>query len=81
MFKDMVNIIAEKCVHPDTKRPFNVESLEAAVHDIHFPIKLDQPAKKQALECIKELQKKYYIARAEMKIKVIVPLKHEERLK
>jgi ribosome maturation protein Sdo1 len=41
-----------------------------AIKDIHFPLKLDQPAKKQALDCIKLLQKRYKIARGEMKIRV-----------
>jgi len=34
-----------------------------ALKDIHFPIKTDQPAKKQALDCIKLLQKRYKIVR------------------
>lgn len=41
-----------------------------AIKDIHFPLKLDQPAKKQALECIKLLQKRYKISRGEMKIRI-----------
>ena len=70
MAADIANIINEKCVHPVTSRHFTLESIKAAIKDIHYPIKLDQPAKKQALECIKLLQKEYNIARASMKIRL-----------
>lgn len=70
MLADIVKVIVEKCVHPSTKRRFTPDNIKVAVHDIHFPIKLDQPAKKQALECIKLLQKRYKISRGEMKIRV-----------
>lgn len=43
------------------------------MHAVHFPVKLDQPAKRQALECIKLLQKRYKIMRAMMKIKITIP--------
>lgn len=70
MHADIANIINEKCVHPITNRHFTLESIKAAIKDIHYPIKLDQPAKRQALECIKLLQKRYNIARAAMKIRL-----------
>jgi ribosome maturation protein SDO1 len=73
LFKDIANLIAEKCVHPETKRPFSIESIKAALNSIHFAPKLDQPAKKQASDCLKKLIDKYYIARAEMKIKLTIP--------
>ena len=31
MFKDMANIIADKCVNPDTKRPYPVTMIEKAM--------------------------------------------------
>jgi ribosome maturation protein Sdo1 len=67
---DIIKIIVEKCVHPATKRRFTHENIKNAIRDIHFPLKLDQPAKKQALDCIKLLQKRYKIARGEMKIRL-----------
>ena len=70
MLADIVKIIVEKCVQPITKRRFTPENIKMAVKDIHFPVKLDQPAKKQALDCIKLLQKRYRIARGEMKIRL-----------
>ncbi len=79
MFKDIVNIIAEKCCHPTSKRPFSIESIKAALRTLHFAPKLDQPAKKQASDCIKKLQAMFYIARAEMKIKVTVSSSNKAR--
>jgi ribosome maturation protein Sdo1 len=70
MLADIIKIVVEKCVHPVTKRRFTPENIKLAIKDIHFPLKLDQPAKKQALDCIKLLQKRYKIARGEMKIRV-----------
>ncbi len=60
---DIIKIIVEKCVHPITKRRFTPETIRQAVKDIHFAFKTDQTAKKQALDCIKLLQKKYKIVR------------------
>ena len=67
---DIVKIIVQKCVHPVTKRRFTQQTIKNAIKDIHFPVKYDQPAKRQALMCIKMLQKKYKIARGQMKIKI-----------
>lgn len=78
--KDVANIIAEKCCHPESKRPFSVDSIKAAMKAIHFSVKLDQPAKKQASECIKKLRERFYIDRAEMKLKMTVPLKFKDKL-
>lgn len=70
MQADIANIINEKCVHPITNRHFTLDSIKAAIKDIHYPVKLDQPAKRQALDCIKLLQKRYKISRAAMKIRL-----------
>ena len=67
---DIIKIIVEKCVHPTTKRRFTPDNIKLAIKDVHFPVKLDQPAKKQALDCIKLLQKRYKISRGEMKIRI-----------
>ena len=57
MQADIANIINEKCVHPITNRHFTLDSIKAAI-------------KRQALDCIKLLQKRYKIARAAMKIRL-----------
>lgn len=73
MYKDIANLIAERIVHPDSKRPFSVDSITSALNILHFAPKLDQPVKKQASDCVKNLYKHFYVARAEMKLKVTVP--------
>lgn len=77
---DIVKIIVEKCVHPVTKRRFTQETIKTAIKDIHFPVKHDQPAKRQALQCIKMLQKRYKIARGEMKIRISFDKEQQEAL-
>eukprot|EP01017_Pseudomicrothorax_dubius_P014345 TRINITY_DN1673_c0_g1_i5.p1 TRINITY_DN1673_c0_g1~~TRINITY_DN1673_c0_g1_i5.p1 ORF type:complete len:412 (+),score=114.60 TRINITY_DN1673_c0_g1_i5:60-1295(+) len=73
MFKDIANILAEMCIHPRTKRAISVDAIKAAMKDIHFAVVLDQDVKRQALACLKQLQKKYLIGRAEMQIQITVP--------
>ena len=80
MLTDIVKIIVEKCVHPVTKRRFTPETIKTAIKDSHFPIKHDQPAKRQALLCIKMLQTRYKIARGEMKIRITFEKETEQDL-
>jgi len=80
MEKDIANLLAERVVHPDSKRPFSVESIKAALKAIHFAPKLNEPVKKQVSDATKKLIAKYYIARAEMKIKLSVPLSYKSKL-
>lgn len=77
-----MNIIAEKCVHSISKRPISLDSVEKAVKDIHFPIRLDISSKRQALLCIKKLQRKFMISRAQMEVQItIIDSLHLENLK
>lgn len=50
LFKDVASVLAEKCVNPDTKRPYTISMLERALRDIHFSVDLKRNAKQQALE-------------------------------
>ena len=43
-------------------------------------MKLDQTAKKQASDCIKKLQEKFMLARAEMKIQLHISNENKEKL-
>ena len=49
LLAEIVNIIVEKCVHPVTKRRFTHDTIKQALKEVHFGVKIDQPAKKQAL--------------------------------
>ena len=57
-------------MHPVTKRRFTPETIRQAIKEIHFAIKTDQSSKRQALECIKQLQTKYKIMRGDMRIRI-----------
>lgn len=74
-FKDIAQIVVEKCVNPETGRPLTVGMVEKAMRDIHYSVKPGKSAKQQALEVIKLLRDKpdFPIARAPMRLKLIVP--------
>jgi len=67
-------------VHSLSKRPISIDSVKQAIRDIHFQIKLDQPPKRQALLCLKQLIRKFLLARAEMKIEITCRLENKEKL-
>ena len=46
---EIIKFIVEKCVHPNTRRRFTPDTIRQAIKEIHFAVKTDQPAKKQAL--------------------------------
>eukprot|EP00696_Hemimastix_kukwesjijk_P012173 gnl/Hemi2/25269_TR8506_c0_g1_i1.p1 gnl/Hemi2/25269_TR8506_c0_g1~~gnl/Hemi2/25269_TR8506_c0_g1_i1.p1 ORF type:complete len:251 (+),score=86.36 gnl/Hemi2/25269_TR8506_c0_g1_i1:85-837(+) len=70
IFRDVVNIITEKCVDPTTNRPIPPGLLERALKDIHFNAHPSRPAKVQAIEAIRMLQEQRTlpIARAQMRL-------------
>lgn len=76
--KEVQTIIQSKLVHPTTKRPFSFESIQAAMKSVNFTPKLNQPGKKQAVDIMKVLQKKYNMVRAEMLLQIKVDLTKEE---
>ena len=39
--------MAEKCINPETERPYTVSMIERAMKDIHYNIKPSDAAKKQ----------------------------------
>ncbi len=47
MFRDIATIVAEKCVNPETKRPYTVSLIERAMKDIHFSVKANKSTKQQ----------------------------------
>eukprot|EP00057_Strongylocentrotus_purpuratus_P024144 XP_011678618.1 PREDICTED: ribosome maturation protein SBDS [Strongylocentrotus purpuratus] len=47
MFRDIATIVAEKCVNPETKRPYTVGMIERAMKDIHFSVKPNRGTKQQ----------------------------------
>lgn len=47
MFRDIATIVADKCVNPETKRPYTVILIERAMKDIHYSVKTQQEHRKQ----------------------------------
>lgn len=47
MFRDIATIVAEKCVNPETKRPYTVSLIEKAMKDIHYSVKANKSTKQQ----------------------------------
>ncbi|OWK11348.1 SBDS [Cervus elaphus hippelaphus] len=71
MFRDIATIVADKCVNPETKRPYTVILIERAMKDIHY----------SALEVIKQLKEKMKIERAHMRLRFILPVNEGKKLK
>ena len=47
MFRDIATIVADKCVNPETKRPYTVGIIERGMKDIHFSVKPTRSTKQQ----------------------------------
>lgn len=72
-FKDVVSILVEKCINPQTGRPYTYSLLERALHEIHFAPDITKPAKVQAFQALEKLREVMSIARAQMRLRVRVP--------
>ena len=46
-FKDVATIVSEKCVNPETKRPYTVTMIEQAMKDLHVALKPTRNSKQQ----------------------------------
>ncbi|PAA91218.1 hypothetical protein BOX15_Mlig032844g1 [Macrostomum lignano] len=56
MLKDIAKLIADRCLNPDTKRPYTSVAIESALKDAHFVVKLNKSSKQQALDGIRALR-------------------------
>jgi ribosome maturation protein SDO1 len=75
VFRDIVQIVVERTVHPQTCRHLTPHTVENALKSIGFSVKPDHAAKKQALEAIKSLCEKLpdSFARAKMRLRITCP--------
>ncbi|KAL4223944.1 hypothetical protein ACF0H5_017403 [Mactra antiquata] len=82
MFRDIATIVADKCVNPDTNRPYTVTMIEKAMKDLHFSVKPTRNTKQQALDVIKQFTEKetIHIQRAYMRLKLVIPAKEGKKL-
>lgn len=81
LFKDIATNISDKCVNPESKRPYPVSIIEKAMKDIHFSVKPNKNAKQQALEVIPLLKASIPLERANMRIKVSLVGSNAKKLK
>jgi ribosome maturation protein SDO1 len=72
-FRDVATIVAEKCVNPESNRPYTLSLIERALRDAHFAVHPAKSAKAQALKAIAVLRARMLIERAQMRIRVTVP--------
>ena len=71
--KEIATIVAEKCVNPETKRPYTVTMIETAMKsDLHFSVNPNKNAKQQALEVIRMFKEcgTIKIDRAQMRLRI-----------
>ena len=47
MLKEIATMVADKCVNPETKRPYPVSMIEKAMKDVHFSVKPNRNCKQQ----------------------------------
>ncbi|KAI3972256.1 hypothetical protein MKW92_016491 [Papaver armeniacum] len=71
--RDIATIVMQKTINPETQRPYTINMIESLMAEIHFAVDPHNSSKKQALEVIRELQKRFPIKRAPMRLRLIVP--------
>ncbi len=81
MFKDVATTVADKCVNPENKRPYPVSMIEKGMQECHIAVKPNKSAKQQALDVIKKLREKMPIERAQMRIKLILPVQSQKSVR
>nr|CAD7412928.1 unnamed protein product [Timema poppensis] len=81
LFKDIATTIADKCVNPETKRPYPVSMIEKAMRDVHFSVKPNRNAKQQALDVIPQLKATIPLERAQMRLRVVISGKEARKLR
>ena len=78
---DIATVISDKCVNPESKRPYPVSIIEKAMKECHIAVKPNKNSKQQALETIGKLQASIPIERAMMRMKVVTPLKASNKIR
>jgi ribosome maturation protein SDO1 len=80
LFKDVATTVADKCVNPETKRPYTVSMIEKAMKECHIAVKPNKTAKQQALEILPKLQEQIPLERAQMRFRIVVPIRESKKL-
>lgn len=80
LFKDVASVLVQKCVNPETNRPYTGTMLERALRDAHFAVDPKRSAKQQALEALPVLQAVIPLRRANMRLRIQVAPAAEQDL-
>mmetsp|Transcript_66087 Transcript_66087/g.166640 ORF Transcript_66087/g.166640 Transcript_66087/m.166640 type:complete len:376 (+) Transcript_66087:119-1246(+) len=83
LFRDIVQIVVERCVYPQTGRQLTALTVESALRTIGFSVKPEHAAKKQALKAIEALctELPESFARAKMRLRISCPEKLREEIR
>jgi len=75
IFRDIVQLVVERCVHPQTGRQLTASSVDNALKSIGFSVLAEQPAKKQSLKAIEALcaELPETFVRAKMRLRITCP--------
>lgn len=80
-FKEIATMVADKCVNPETNRPYPVTIIEKSMKDAHYSIKPNKNVKSQALDVIKLLKEHIPIEKAQMRVKITVTNCKDKKLR
>lgn len=80
-FRDVVAIVADKSVNPDTNRSYTTTMIQNAMKQLHINVVTSRSVKAQALEVIRKLKEVMPIARASMALRVVSPIPEEATMK
>ena len=81
MILDIATVISNKCVNPESKRPYPVSIIEKAMKECHIAVKPNKTSKQQALDTIGKLQANLPIERAMMRMKIVSPIKASNKIR
>lgn len=57
LYKDISTIVSEKCINPESKRPYPVTTIEKCLADLHFSVNPNKNAKQQVSFAFVRIQK------------------------
>ncbi|CAK4079364.1 unnamed protein product [Aphanomyces euteiches] len=80
VFREIAGIVADRCVHPESNRPYSVSSIEKLMKDTQYALNPNRSVKQQASDVVQSLKARIPITRAKMKVQVSVGLQDESLL-
>lgn len=82
LYRDVVQVLVDKCVNPATGRPYPAGVLDRALRAAHFAVDPQRSAKQQALgDALPRLQQAFPIQRARMRFKLMLRAQYAPALR